>query len=615
MTVVVTHSTPADGTFSTSGATAWNANHTLTGVGTMATQDANAVAITGGTINGTTIGATTASTGLFTYISTSSSTSVTPTLSFNGSNSPYAAGATIAGSYLQHLLQNKSGTAGASTNYVLSNDIGTDSTYYGEFGMNSSVYSSGTPADFFSINNGIYFSGHDGDLSIGSGNGFKTYFAWGTAGQSAHVINASGAIGLNTSITGSTNFGSSGQVLTSAGSSATPTWTTPTAGTVTSVSFTGGIISVGTATSTPAFTVAGTSGGIPYFSSGTTWATSAALAANALVIGGGAGVAPATTTTGTGVVTALGVNTGTAGAFLVNGGVLGTPSSGVVTNLTGTASININGTVGATTPAAGTFTQVTVNGSNLNTAISPTGTGTVTISPAGALTINPTAASTINNASIGATTASTGAFTTLSASSTVSGTGFSTYLASPPAIGGTAAAAGSFTSLTATSVGTGGVLAKTGGKTAVTSIAATTTLTTGGTTLASQVMASGSTWRVVAYGTFVGATSATTRTFTMACFWGTTQLTAITTGSVLTTAQTTPWKVEFEITGSSATAAWVTGFLSAEVTSATIPLNYIATAASTTGLTTTSTLDFRVANGTAAVDAFTVHQVTIERIV
>ncbi|WP_433705785.1 hypothetical protein [Paraburkholderia sacchari] len=51
---------------------------------------------------------------------------------------------------------------------------------------------------------------------------------------------------------------------------------------------------------------------------------------------------------------------------------------------------------------------------------------------------------------IGSTTASTGAFTTLSASSTVSGTGFSTYLASPPAIGGTAAAAGKFTTLQAT---------------------------------------------------------------------------------------------------------------------------------------------------------------------
>jgi hypothetical protein len=130
-------------------------------------------------------------------------------------------------------------------------------------------------------------------------------------------------------------------------------------GTVTSVGWTGGIVSVATQTTTPAFTIAGTSGGIPYFSSGTTWATSAALTASAIVLGGGAGVAPATTTTGTGVVTALGVNTGSAGAFVVNGGALGTPSSGTVTNLTGTASININGTVGATTATTGAFTTVT----------------------------------------------------------------------------------------------------------------------------------------------------------------------------------------------------------------------------------------------------------------
>ena len=62
---------------------------------------------------------------------------------------------------------------------------------------------------------------------------------------------------------------------------------------------------------------------------------------------------------GTGVATALAVNTGSSGAFVVNGGALGTPSSGTVTNLTGTASININGTVGATTPNTGAFTSVT----------------------------------------------------------------------------------------------------------------------------------------------------------------------------------------------------------------------------------------------------------------
>jgi hypothetical protein len=41
---------------------------------------------------------------------------------------------------------------------------------------------------------------------------------------------------------------------------------------------------------------------------------------------------------------------------------LGTPSSGVVTNLTGTASININGTVGATTANTGAFTTLGATG-------------------------------------------------------------------------------------------------------------------------------------------------------------------------------------------------------------------------------------------------------------
>ena len=150
---------------------------------------------------------------------------------------------------------------------------------------------------------------------------------------------------------------------------------TAATGTVSSVaqSFTGGLISVGgspiTTSGTLALTVAGTSGGIPYFSSASTWATSAALTASALMVGGGAGAAPSTVTTGTGVVTALGVNTGSAGAFVVNGGALGTPSSGTVTNLTGTASININGTVGATTASTGVFTTVRINGTSSATAL------------------------------------------------------------------------------------------------------------------------------------------------------------------------------------------------------------------------------------------------------
>jgi len=180
---------------------------------------------------------------------------------------------------------------------------------------------------------------------------------------SAAVLTNATGLPLTTGVTGNlpvANLNSGTSASASTFWRGDATWATPAAGTgtVTSVaqSFTGGLVSVSgspiTTSGTLALTVAGTSGGVPYFSGASTWASSAALAANALVVGGGAGVAPATVTTGTGIVTALGVNVGTAGAPVVNGGALGTPTSGVVTNLTGTASININGTVGATTPAA-----------------------------------------------------------------------------------------------------------------------------------------------------------------------------------------------------------------------------------------------------------------------
>ena len=73
-------------------------------------------------------------------------------------------------------------------------------------------------------------------------------------------------------------------------------------------------------------------------------------------------------------------------------------------------------------------------------------TNVMSLSGAGVLTASSFSGAV--NGTVGATTPSTAAFTTISASSTVSGIGFSNYFASPPAIGGTAAAAGSFTTLT-----------------------------------------------------------------------------------------------------------------------------------------------------------------------
>jgi hypothetical protein len=82
---------------------------------------------------------------------------------------------------------------------------------------------------------------------------------------------------------------------------------------------------------------------------------------------------------GTGVATFLGTpssanlaaavtdETGTGALVFANSPTLvtpalGTPASGVVTNLTGTASININGTVGATTASTGAFTTLSATG-------------------------------------------------------------------------------------------------------------------------------------------------------------------------------------------------------------------------------------------------------------
>jgi hypothetical protein len=81
----------------------------------------------------------------------------------------------------------------------------------------------------------------------------------------------------------------------------------------------------------------------------------AALTTNALVVGGGSGTGPSTVTTGTGVVTALGVNTGSAGAFVVNGGALGTPSSG---NLSSCTNVPVNQATG-TLPVANGGTGLT----------------------------------------------------------------------------------------------------------------------------------------------------------------------------------------------------------------------------------------------------------------
>lgn len=141
----------------------------------------------------------------------------------------------------------------------------------------------------------------------------------------------------------------------------------------TTCTFTGGTLTF------PA-TVAGTvnSGGIPFFSGATTMSSSGLLIANAVVIGGGAGLTPATIAADTTTTHALFATAGapafralaagdlpttlTSGTAITNAALttptLGTPASGTLTNTTG---YKENVLTGAT--AAGTITEAAASDS------------------------------------------------------------------------------------------------------------------------------------------------------------------------------------------------------------------------------------------------------------
>lgn len=194
--------------------------------------------------------------------------------------------------------------------------------------------------------------------------------------------------------------GTDGQILALA--SGLPAWIDNQTGTVTSVSGTGtvsGISLSGTVTSSGSLTLGG----------------SLDLSSPPAIGGTTANTIRGTTVTATSSF--VGTNFDASGS---GGGSLRTNG--------GTACLQWGGGGGTNVTIDG---AINMNGANSAIQINPTGTGSVSIAPAGALTVNPTTASTMNNVAIGGTTPLDGTFTTLRVNSTISlagSTGTSGYV-------------------------------------------------------------------------------------------------------------------------------------------------------------------------------------------
>ena len=218
-----------------------------------------------------------------------------------------------------------------------------------------------------------------------------------TAGKATNIAGgAAGSLPYQSAADTSTFLavGSNGQVLTLAGG--VPSWATPTTGTVTSVSGTGtvsGISLSGTVTTTGSLTLGGTLD----------------LSAPPAIGGTTANTVRGTTITAT---------TKFVGPYFDAANSAG----GALRNASGTSQLSW-GAGGGDNLTLNVSTNI--NGANAQIDISPTGTGHVHMKPTGtgAIEIAPTSLGTINNMSIGATTASTGKFTTIDFSSTLAVSG------------------------------------------------------------------------------------------------------------------------------------------------------------------------------------------------
>ena len=176
-------------------------NTAISGLGTMSTQNASSVAITGGSINGTAVGGSVAAAGAFTYVTANQSiTGASSTGAFSYGTLSYsdvnlfASYKTNVNSYAQIVIQNTAVGTSASTDFVVSNDLGTSSSNYGDFGINSSAFV-GTGS--LGAAGYVYMYAQGTDLAIGTGSNNAIHLVVNGSATDAMTINGSGAVAFN----------------------------------------------------------------------------------------------------------------------------------------------------------------------------------------------------------------------------------------------------------------------------------------------------------------------------------------------------------------------------------------------------------------------------------
>jgi len=111
-------------------------------------------------------------------------------------------------SYNQKVMQNTNSGATASTNIIVSNNLGTASTYFGEFGMNSSGF---TGSGAFNAANTVYLDSASADLAIGTTTANAIHFVVNNGATDAMTVSSAG-----TTTIASVNITTGSATLTSA---------------------------------------------------------------------------------------------------------------------------------------------------------------------------------------------------------------------------------------------------------------------------------------------------------------------------------------------------------------------------------------------------------------